>query len=322
MKKRIVFLLKFLLSAGLITWLYSHVEVDDMLSIFRSIDYGVAPVIFALLLVNTVISSIKWRILLSADGIDVPLRTLVMSYLVGTFFNLFLPSSIGGDAYRIYDITTYSQHPANAFASVIADRFTGFVAMVALGALAALSAHILLPDKSVLLPVLLAFTGILMLIWALTRERLLRWGMAVTHMGRVARIQGFFDRFMASIQIYRRRPDVLIKVLGISVFFQVTNIVCVSLMARALHIEAPLLLFFVFVPLIDLLVALPISIYGLGVRDLSYVYFFGFAGVGETEALSMALFYVGLTGVYALSGAVIFVLRSRPGQDKSESHSL
>ena len=313
-KRTLLLVLKILVSGSLVAWLYSRVDLGDILSTFRSVSPGLILVILALFFVNTLISSIKWRILLHADGIDVPLWTLLMSYLVGTFFNLFLPSNIGGDAYRIYDVAKLSDRAANAFASVFADRLSGFVALVVLGAAAALGAYRVLPDKTLILFVLLAFGGILLLLWSLTQERLLRWGMKVTRIDRVAPLQRFFDKFMGSIQVYRTHPGLLGKVLGISFCFQFTAIFCIWLIARALQIEASLLLFFAFVPIISLLEALPISVYGLGIRDGSYVFFFGYAGIVEEQALAMAVLYVALTLVYALTGGVIFLFRMWRGR--------
>lgn len=314
MRKRVLLVLKILVSGSLVTWLYSRVDIGEILTSFRSVNLGVIALILLLFFINTLISSIKWRIFLHADGIAVPLRTLLMSYLVGTFFNLFLPSNIGGDAYRVYDVAKLSDRTANAFASVFADRLSGFAALVMLGAVAALGAWRLLPDKTLILLVLLAFAAILFMLWALTQERLLRWGMGVTHLDRVAAVQRFFDKFMGSIQVYRAHPGLLGKVLGISFCFQFTAIFCIWLMARALHLEASLLLFFAFVPIISLLEALPISVYGLGIRDGSYVFFFGHAGIAEEQALAMAVLYVALTLVYALSGGVIFVFRMWRGR--------
>lgn len=311
MRKRILLLVKILVSGGLILWLYSRVNLGEILSVFSTVKPGLILLILLLFFLNTLLSSIKWRILLHADGIEVPLRTLLMSYLVGTFFNLFLPSNIGGDAYRIYDIGKYSARTANTFASVFADRLSGFVALVVLGLAATCGAYRVLPDKTLILVVLLVFVAILFALWAITHERLLRWGMRITRVDRIGALVRFFDKFMGSIRVYRTHPGLLGKVLGISFCFQFTAIFCIWLIARALHIDASLLLFFAFVPIISLLEALPISVYGLGIRDGSYVFFFGHAGVGEPEALAMALLYVGLTLVYALTGGVIFMIRTR-----------
>ena len=314
MKKRILLPVKIAGSVGLVAFLYARVDRGGLLAALRGVDLRLVVLILALFFFNTLLSSVKWRILLHADGIRVPLPALVVSYLVGTFFNLFLPSNIGGDAYRVYDVARLSDRPAHAFASVFADRLTGFAALVTLGLLAALAAYPLLPDRRLLVPVGAAFAAILFLLWALTQERLLRWGMAATRVDRLARLRDFFDKFMASIRVYRTHPGLLGQVLGLSFLFQGTAVVCIWLMARALHIGAPLLLFFAFVPLISLLEALPISVYGLGVRDAAYVLFFAQAGVQREQALAMALLYVALTLVYALSGGLLFVLRPRPAQ--------
>ena len=80
----------------------------------------------------TTLSALKWRLLLLSDHIDIPLIKLVVSYLIAAFFNLFLPSNIGGDSYRIYDIMQKSGRGASTAASVLADRLSGFVALACL----------------------------------------------------------------------------------------------------------------------------------------------------------------------------------------------
>ncbi len=79
-----------------------------------------------LLLTNTFLSAWKWHILLKSDGIDIGLGTLTGSYLIGTFFNMFLPSNIGGDSYRILDIKKRSDDFMRSATSVFAHRLSGF----------------------------------------------------------------------------------------------------------------------------------------------------------------------------------------------------
>ena len=89
--------------------------------ISMEIEYGTSSVMG--------VAAWKWQIILRADNVHVPLPRLVASYLVGTFFNIFLPSSIGGDAYRIYDVARDSGRSASSFSSVLADRLSGFLAL-------------------------------------------------------------------------------------------------------------------------------------------------------------------------------------------------
>ena len=90
---------------------------------------GYLGVVGCIVLVNIVLSSLKWRILLLSDQINIPLSKLVVSYVIGSFFNVFLPSTIGGDSYRIYDIMRQSGQGVRTAASVFADRLSGFIAL-------------------------------------------------------------------------------------------------------------------------------------------------------------------------------------------------
>jgi len=105
----------------------------------------------------------------------------------------------------------------------------------------------------------------------------------------------------------------------VSFVFQFTVITCIWLLSLGLGFDIPYFYFCVFVPFVSLMEALPISIFGLGIRDASYVFFFTRVDLPEVQALTLALAYVVVSLVYALSGGVIFMLR--PGQKEAGSDS-
>ena len=98
MKKQLGLLAKLAVMAGLLALLYRKVDFADFRAALAGLQWGWLPIIYVLLFVNTVLNSWKWGLLLRADGIRMSLGSLICSHLIGTFFNLFLPSSIGGDA--------------------------------------------------------------------------------------------------------------------------------------------------------------------------------------------------------------------------------
>jgi len=112
----------------------------------------------------------------------------------------------------------------------------------------------------------------------------------------------------ASIAAYRRRGGLLRWAL-VSVAAQVIVIVSIWWIARALAIATPLAYFFVIVPLVSLVESIPVSIFGIGTRDVSYVYLLGLAGVAEESALSVSLLYLLLSLLYASFGGLVFSLR-------------
>lgn len=297
----------------LLAFLYRTADFAEFRAALAGFRWGWLPPIYVLFLVNSSVSAWKWQILLRADGVRIPFPRLLGSYLIGSFFNLFLPSSIGGDAYRVVDARRHGGG-AKSFASVFSDRLTGFLALASWGLLFAAIGWSRLPDRRLLALPVIAFVlmaGTVFLVvqrtWLVALLRRLR-------MDRLPRLDGFVQRVLDSVGRHGDNLALLARVFAISLFFQMTAIVIVFCISRAMGWEAPFIYFSIFVPLITLGEALPISVFGIGVRDGLYVFFFAQAGATREEALSMALAYVLITLVYSLAGGAIFLLRRSRSQ--------
>ena len=99
------------------------------------------------------------------------------------------------------------------------------------------------------------------------------------------------------------------RVMSLSFVFQFSVIVAVYLLGRALELGVPFFYFCMFVPLISLLEAVPVSIYGIGLRDSGYVFFLTQIGRTREEAAALSLLYVAATLVYSAAGGVILIFR-------------
>ena len=317
--RRILPLIKLVVSVALIVVLYRRIEIDGLKTVLKELNPVMLAPIFLLLFFNTFISSVKWHILLWADDIRIPLRPLVASYMVGSFFNVFLPSNIGGDAYRIFDVARRSSKPVNTFASVFVDRLSGFCALAVMGFVFPLAGYRLLPEAKVILPVLIVFALIVCAAAALYQQRLLRSLLRLLRIDRAPRLHKFTDQFLDSVTAYKRKPNVIAKIMAVSFLFQFTVIVCVFALSRALGLEIPFAFFCIFVPLISLMEAVPVSIYGLGLRDAGYVLFFSQLGRPAEQALSMSLLYVAINLVYASFGGIVFACRRKT--EKNLNHA-
>lgn len=313
MKKQLTLMVKLVVMAGLLAVLYRNVDFAEFGAALVGLRWGWVPLIYALFLMNTTLSAWKWKMLLASDGVRVPLASLLSSYLIGTFFNLFLPSSIGGDSYRVVEASRHGG-AAKSFASVFADRLTGFLALAIWGLLFSAIGWSSLPDKRILWLPVLVFGMMAGLVFALVQRT---WLVAVLHAFRIDRlkkIDEFLRRFLDSMAGYHANRLLLAKVFAISLFFQMMAIVIIFCISQALGWQVPFIYFSIFVPLITLGEALPISIFGIGVRDSLYVFFFAQGGATCEQALSMALVYVLITLVYSLLGGVLFLLRRSPAR--------
>lgn len=306
-KRVLLFLFKAAVSLTVLAVLYRKVDLTALGSRLAAIRPLPMAAFFALLALNTLLSAAKWRIFLRADGIPHPLGRLFVSYYVASFFTVLLPSTIGGDSYRVYDIARRGSGAGNVAASVLADRLTGFLALSVLGLVMPLLGWGLIPDRRLLAIPLAVFGGLLALVWLLSRHALLLRLLGWFRLDRVGALRRFADRFFDSLQAYRRRPAALAQAMGISFWFQCNVILAVYCLSRALSLGIPPLFYGVAVPIVSLIEAVPVSIFGIGLRDSGYMLLF--AGIGREAAAAGALsiLYVAATLVYVALGGVVFL---------------
>jgi uncharacterized protein (TIRG00374 family) len=293
-------------SAALIGWLLSRVDVGLVAREFAAVGAANVGVILVLQLANTALKSYKWQQLLAADGIHLSHRTAFASYLVSTFFSLFLPTAVGGDAVRAVDTARRSGRGVATATSVVADRVLGFAAigLIGLASLGAGAASAI--DPEIRAAGGLLYLGVLVAAAAAFTDALGR--MASWLGSRLLAVQRTMRLVAASIAAYRGSGG-LWRWVVVSLAAQTILVVAVWVIARALAIAAPLSYFFAIVPLVSLVESVPISIFGIGTRDVSYVYLLGLVGVAQEKALSLSLLYVLLTLLYALLGGLVFAVR-------------
>ena len=307
MRRNFLILLKLAVSITLIVLLYRHTPLEQITSLLAQVKAGYLLPIGVLLFINTVISAKKWQIFLRADNLHISLWDLTVSYMSGTFCNLFLPSNIGGDSYRIYDIARQSKEAARSAASVVADRLSGFVALVVLSFLSSVGVAAAFGSVRLLIIPTLLLCIFVVIVIALVKQEPVRKILDLTTITRFDAVARLVDKLFASFSSYRQERGVIVKVMLLSFLFQFSVITVVYLMARALGVTLPFYYFSAFVPIITLMEALPISIYGIGVRDYGYVYFFSQVGMGDLQTRSLALFFMAAAVCYSLIGGLFFL---------------
>ena len=311
MKRTLRILIKVAVSGGLLWLLYRRVDVAALQVTLRNARVGWLAMFFLLLAANTLISSVKWRLLLAADGIVQPLGRLFASYLTGSFFNLFLPSTIGGDGYRIADIGRHSARTAHTAASILVDRLTGFLALAVYGLVFPFVARSAIPnwDSRFLLLPAVALAGLAAASFALIEQRILRRFIAWLPGKLRGPVLAVLDKILASVAAYSRQPSVWIKSIAIAFIFQFFAIAAVYSLSRALGLGLPFTPFFFFVPFITLMEMIPISIFGIGLRDTGYVWFMQAVGRTAADAAALSVLYVAATLLYVAIGGIIFIFR-------------
>ena len=234
------------------------------------------------------------------------LRELTLIYLIGFAFNNILPSGVGGDAIRMVELNRYTSRASDAVTSVIVERFLGLYGSLVLGFVTLLFTWRVVPPQIalVLLAVFAAITGIGVVLMYEPLYRLLR------RIGLVRKVTdiGFISSLFDSFQQYNRRA--LAKAFAVSLVFNVVLIFINLTLGLALGIDIPVIYYVMFIPLVAIALALPISFAGLGPREGTYIFLFGQVGVSSEIALALSLLvYISGNLTPGLVGGAIYLWR-------------
>jgi uncharacterized protein (TIRG00374 family) len=310
-RKRLLDLLKIVVSLVLIIILLRSINLNALWDVVRNADPWYLLAAQIVLMLGVVVRAYRWQILVHDQGGDASLKELTSLYFVGFLFNNLLPSGFGGDAVKMYELSQRSHRGAEAVSSVLVDRFMGLIALQMIGLTALIFSWQLVLSEIKVLTVLL-FGASLMAAWVVSYRCLWEFlAERVPLFDRLLSIEAVHS-LVSSLQSYS--GSALLRALGVGLVFNVLLVAANVLIGMSLGVDLPLAYYMIFVPLTSLVLILPISFAGLGVREGTYVVLFKQAGVAPEVALSMSLLvYVLGTVTPGLVGGVFYVLRGARG---------
>lgn len=307
--------LRIAVSAGLIAWIFSRTDFREVLATFRSAELWPVLIAAALNPLGYYFSVSRWRLLLRAQGYDVPFGFLLRSFLIGVFFNNLLPGTVGGDAARAWHSSQAGTGKTRALAVVLVDRSLGLFTLLlfaAGGALLSSEVTDAVPGLRVWvvagLAVMTLGTGFLFLPSSRISESV------GTLLARLPGQWGTRSRqAWDSLRAFQGRLGVLVQALAWSVGLQTLVVLNGYFLAKAVNVELPLSVFFLVVPVAVFAMMAPVSVNAIGVRENLWAFFFAALGVSGAAAAGVAVAWLdlGLLLVQALIGGVVYAAGRR-----------
>lgn len=269
---------------------------------------GLVAVTFGILIALVFLSAYKWRLLLSIHGVEYSTLRLSKYYFVALFFNNFLPTSIGGDGYRIYKTIHNGRSKASAVIAVVMERLTGFGTLVVLGAGAAVLLAAEANSVLTLLAVCVALVCIAAAPLAWRMRGLVPRRLRAAVPEKVRRLQATLGEHMDD---YVRQPLRSAAAIVISVVFHVGLAFAYFVLLRYGADQPISMLEMMSVLALTTFVAvLPISFNGLGVYEGTFIYLLAQYGVPPDVSVVPMVLNRGMLIALSLVGAGIYVLDS------------
>lgn len=310
-------LVKILVSSGLLLLLFSRISFSRFAEVLAGMSRGDLLLGVACLGISNVMGSIQWYALLRCRESVVTYERAFRFYFVGLFFNNFLPANVGGDAFRIYDVTKEGDSPYQALASTLLDRMIGLYSMCILALLAGL---LLVPDGTTpwLKQGLFLFAAFLapgtLLFFLKPGRSLVRRFISLIPLESL-RSRG--NKALDPLGEFTQRRRLIMGLVVFSLLIQGLRILAHVLVGRGmgLEIERQLLLqMFFYIPMLGLVMTIPITIGGLGLREGGSTGLFSAVGVPEAEAFALTFVTYGLNILVSLLGGFYFARRLFKGR--------
>jgi uncharacterized protein (TIRG00374 family) len=295
-------------SVALIAYLIAQADPSKVWERWRGADLRFVGLAVLVQLAGVALNAVRWGVLLDARGQRQPYRWLLGSYLAGQFANNFLPTSVGGDAVRAAQLARKIGSISQASASVFLERLTGFLALSLIVNLALLWSYLghtgsllaTAPELR-LLTILFTVAAIAAMAASFSAPRLLQlFGPRLPR-----QLQRPLERIARALGDYVPQGRTLVSVLGLSVLYQTiwifNHIVC----GWALHIDAPNLIYFLMVPITDIVGLAPIFVNNLGAREAVFTLYLGQVGVSAATAIALAFLIFTVRLVVSLIGGLV-----------------
>lgn len=310
MRRHITSILRLLFSLSLMAILFWTTDVSHLHEHLQDANLLIYALGLAVFWLSLMIWSARWIVLLHGVGEAVRFRTAISTLLVGMFFALFLPSVVGQDLGRMHELSRRRENKIGIVSTVLLDRLIGLVSLV----LIALFALIIVGYRYVNTEIIYAIVGTtigLGLLWVLFfNRRFMRLFRSLLRLPVIRYFEPVLKQLYEALYVLQCHRRMVIGALVISIAFVLVETLSVVVLSYAIGATINSLYFFIFVPMIWLITALPISIGGLGVRETAFTFFFVQVGMASHEAILVSLLYFSFYLVAGLVGAIIFVQSS------------
>ena len=288
MSRRLKGVAKSFLRAGvsltLFAWLLSQQDRGQLLAALKAMSPEAFLPAFSMYLFSQVVSARRWQIISRSLGFQGNFLTYLKYYFVGMYFNLFLPTGVGGDFLKVIYLTRDRPEKLKATYTVLIDRALGVGAMIGIGGLATFFLTSPLPHHFTLF--LQGVGASVLMALALSRA--------------ISPLKGFLSIL--------EKPNTLKVAFLYSITIQGLGMGSIAVLGHGMGLDVEISYYFAMFPLVALAILLPISFNGIGVREGGFIYFMGLRGIPQEKALTLSLWFFGIQVVSSLVGGAVYGL--------------
>lgn len=286
------------MSFSILAVVVSRISADEFLAPLGKGEPALLLAALAIALFSFVLVALRWHMLAGWLGLALPARVAVRALFVGMFLGQLLPSGVGTDLVRGWQVAGHATQLRRVAASLLADRLVAlFAACLILALSTAAAGHPpVVPSAGVFALAALGASAAALLVFVLACSGALGLGARADPLRRLAR--------RAALEGVTPRAGPILRASGIALVVHSATVTIAVLSARAYGIDASPWLWLVVVPYSIIAAAIPVSVNGWGMREGTIIVLAGSMGVPAAQALLVSVTLGALNMLASLPGAV------------------
>ncbi|MDY0103178.1 MAG: lysylphosphatidylglycerol synthase transmembrane domain-containing protein [Lentimicrobium sp.] len=262
--------LKIALSVAALWYVFTKIDFKEVVNIFNHVNYGWLFAALLLFIISKIFSSLRLNVFFKNIGSGLTENSNLRLYLLGMYYNLFLPGGIGGDGYKIYLLNRkYGTKAQKLFWAVLLDRVNGVLALFVL-------AMVMVPFIPV--PEIYKYLALA--------------AIPVSAAAYYVMIYWFFKDFAKGLNLTN----------SYSLMVQVAQLGSAWFILYANHHQEHILPYLFLFLISSIVATLPITIGGIGSREITFLFGAEIMHLDIHQSIALSLLFYVITAVVSLFG--------------------
>lgn len=301
-------IIKLLITIAIFYYLFQKIDFNELWAILYKSHGGWILLALIMQLGSTYLAAYRWFKISQLLVFKERLSFYTQSYFKGTFFNQVLPSSIGGDAVRMIDLTRKGYDKKEAFYGVFVDRIVGLVGLLVLNLIASILFYGTFESDLSQLIIFISLSGIVGFLSLFLLEKI--------HFLAKFKFLNLFHRLSKRLNLLYQSKTLLMKHIFISVAVHLLSVLTMYGISLSIDTHLSFQMLLIAVPPVFLLTIVPISLAGWGIREGAMVGLFTLVGANPTKILAMSILYGLLLIISALPGSYFWIKNKKITQEE------
>ena len=321
MKRKIFSVSQIIITVALLFYLAKKVNISQAIDVMKQANIFYLLASGLLFLIFLMVGNWRWKILLDARGQKFSYGYLMKVYFVSWFFNNILPTTVGGDVFRVAytskkDDATGKRFTSPALAAAFVDRFIGFIGLFFFASLASSALFLTGMGKNhYLLFNIIGFFLLIIIMLAVFSDKVHQLFSRIFSRIKIFNLGERFERAYSEIKEYRQVKTKLVYSFLLSLIIQALLGLVWFLIAKGVSVGVSVLHYFLYIPVIGVITMLPVTVGGLGMRENLFVKIFStILNVAREKATAISLLYLIVNLIFALIGGFVFLFFKREAQ--------